>query len=77
MFKNYSTGMRQKLSIALGLLTNPDIIFMDEPTKSLDVQAVQKLRNLIREKLVGEEKKQLYLQLIIYKKSKKYVTVLP
>lgn len=57
MFKDYSTGMRQKLAIARGLLTDPQIIFMDEPTKSLDPPTAQNLRRLIKEEIVGEEKK--------------------
>lgn len=54
MFKNYSTGMRQKLAIARGLLTNPEIIFMDESTNGLDPATAQKLIHFIREKLVEE-----------------------
>ncbi len=57
MFKDYSTGMRQKLAIARGLLTNPEIIFMDEPTSGLDPITAQKLIRFIREKLVEEEGK--------------------
>jgi ABC-2 type transport system ATP-binding protein len=57
MFKDYSTGMRQKLAIARGLITDPEIIFMDEPTRSLDPLTAQKVRKLIREKLVEEEKR--------------------
>jgi len=57
MFKDYSTGMRQKLAIARGLLTDPEVIFMDEPMRSLDPYTTQNLRRLIKEKLVGEGKK--------------------
>lgn len=57
MFKDYSTGMKQKLAIARGLLTNPEIVFMDEPTNGLDPITAHKLRNLIRGKLVEEEKR--------------------
>jgi ABC-2 type transport system ATP-binding protein len=32
MFKEYSTGMKKMLAIARGMLTNPDILIMDEPT---------------------------------------------
>ncbi|MCF6148550.1 MAG: ABC transporter ATP-binding protein [Candidatus Kuenenia sp.] len=57
MFKDYSTGTRKKLAIARGLLTNPDILLMDEPTNALDPITAQKIRVFIREKLVNEMKK--------------------
>jgi ABC-2 type transport system ATP-binding protein len=56
-FKSYSTGMKQKLAIARGILTDPDIIFMDEPTRSLDPIAAYNLRKLVKEKLIDFEKK--------------------
>jgi len=56
-FKDFSTGMKQKLAIARGLITDPEIIFMDEPTRSLDPIVSQDLRQLIREKLVKENNK--------------------
>ncbi|MEW6601521.1 MAG: ABC transporter ATP-binding protein [Nitrospirota bacterium] len=57
MFKDYSTGMRQKLAIARGLLTDPAILLMDEPTNGLDPVTAQNLKTLISEKLAGEEGK--------------------
>ncbi|MBM2832878.1 MAG: transporter, binding subunit [Candidatus Brocadiaceae bacterium] len=57
MFKDYSTGMRQKLAIARGLLINPSVLFMDEPTNGLDPITAQRLRVFIRKTLVEEEKR--------------------
>ncbi|MBE9569432.1 MAG: ABC transporter ATP-binding protein [Proteobacteria bacterium] len=61
MFKDYSSGMKQKLAIARGLITHPQILLMDEPTKSLDPLAAMNLRRLIKEKIVGEDKKTVFL----------------
>ena len=61
MFKDYSTGMRQRLSIARGLITNPGILLVDEPTKSLDPIAAHKLREFLRNKLVLEDGKTVFL----------------
>lgn len=52
MFKNYSTGMKQRLAIARGLLCNPDILLLDEPTRSLDPYSAQKLRTFIMENII-------------------------
>lgn len=51
-FMNYSTGMRQKLALARGLLPDPPLVFMDEPTRSLDPVSARELRIFIRETLV-------------------------
>jgi ABC-2 type transport system ATP-binding protein len=55
-FQNYSTGMRQKLAIARGLLSEPRVLFVDEPTRSLDPVSAQAVRSFLKEKVAGEGK---------------------
>ncbi|MDE3090274.1 MAG: ATP-binding cassette domain-containing protein [Chloroflexota bacterium] len=43
-----STGLRQKMNIVRGFLTDPEIIFLDEPTLGLDVGASRDVRAFIR-----------------------------
>ncbi len=56
----FSTGMRQKLNVARALLHDPALVFLDEPTKSLDVTAADQLRDLIRHELVGNQHKTIF-----------------
>lgn len=44
----YSGGMQQRLQIARNLVTNPRLVFMDEPTGGLDVSVQARLLDLIR-----------------------------
>ena len=47
--KNFSFGMKQRILIARGLLADPKIIFMDEPTKGLDPHTARYIREIIKE----------------------------
>jgi ABC-2 type transport system ATP-binding protein len=60
-FMSYSTGMRQRLAVARGLLSMPRVIFMDEPTRSLDPVTARELRAFIRRTLVEELKRTVVL----------------
>ena len=59
--QSYSTGMRQKLNVARALLHNPPVIFLDEPTKGMDVLTAESLRSLLRAELVGRQGKTVLL----------------
>ena len=47
-FRTYSTGMKQRLSLACALLTDPELILLDEPTLGLDPVGMREVRELIR-----------------------------
>jgi ABC-2 type transport system ATP-binding protein len=56
-----STGLRQKMNIVRGFMTNPDVLFLDEPTLGLDVGASREVRGLIREWLNENKSRTLLL----------------
>ena len=53
-FDRYSAGMRQRLALARGLLHEAEILFLDEPTKSLDPTAAMRLRETIQDLAHGQ-----------------------
>ena len=46
---NLSTGMKQKLSLVISLVHNPDIIILDEPTNGLDVLTARTVTDYLQE----------------------------
>ncbi len=48
-FRDYSSGMRKRLAIIRGLLHDPQVIILDEPTNSLDTDWDLHLREFVRQ----------------------------
>ena len=49
LIEGYSSGMKQKLLIAAALIHDPPILFLDEPTSTLDPRAAHMVKELIQE----------------------------
>ena len=56
LYEEYSLGMKARLSIARALITNPEVLILDEPTLGLDPPSARTLRELLV-KIAHEERK--------------------
>jgi ABC-2 type transport system ATP-binding protein len=48
----FSSGMKQRAAIARGLLTDPPVVFLDEPTATVDPVAAHEIRTMIRDRVL-------------------------
>jgi len=49
LVRGFSKGMKQRLILCMALINEPTILFLDEPTSSLDVESARLIKDMIRE----------------------------
>jgi len=60
-FSGFSSGMRQRLTMARAMLSDAPILYLDEPTRAVDPVHAEQIRKLIREDLVDRQGKTVIL----------------
>jgi ABC-2 type transport system ATP-binding protein len=59
LVKTFSLGMRKRLILCLALVSEPQVLFLDEPTNGLDVQSARLIRETLRK--LRKEGKTIFL----------------
>ncbi|MBN8826594.1 MULTISPECIES: ABC transporter ATP-binding protein [unclassified Spirosoma] len=71
--REYSLGMKQRLSLAMSLLNNPELLILDEPTNGLDPAGIRDMRDLLL-RLNRDEGKTIFVSSHLLSEIEKIVT---
>jgi ABC-2 type transport system ATP-binding protein len=61
LVSDFSSGMKQKLALARGLIADPEVLILDEPTRALDPVAADEMARLILDRIHRDTRKTLLI----------------